>query len=168
MKTRLILSLTVALMLIATLALPAMAVQIGTETAYVTVNSQMDVTVSDEGSDGIRFGSLYAATNNNPDEAQLPGTPSVTISVAGTAVVDLQIKGDDFGAGFAVTNVKYNFSDDYTGAPTMTTSDNTYASSVTPDTTINMWFWIDVPSSGVIADDYESIFTFSATDVTPP
>jgi hypothetical protein len=164
MKMRLMASLAIVVLLIAALTLPATANVLGTKTALVSVNSDISVTIQDGGAANIVFGALDAGTTNNPDTTANATVSSIRLSVAGTSIVDLQVSGTDFGTGFAVSNAKYNTTYSTTGTTSMSTSPTSIGSAVSPGTSVDVWFWIDVPASGVLAGDYNSTFTFEATE----
>jgi hypothetical protein len=165
MKRRLIAALAIALMLVATMSLPAIAANEGTVTASVTVTSYISITITDAGTAGIHFGTLAPGTNDNPDTDANDTTPSINVGVnAGSTVnVDLQLQGTDFGTGFAVTNAKY--STDHAGAKTaLSTSYADFATNIAPGSSVDLWHWLDVPSSGVAAGDYNSTFSYKAIE----
>ncbi len=164
MKMRLMTSLAIAILFIASLALPAAATVLGDKTATVTVNSDISVTIIDGGAENIVFGALDAGSSDNPDTTAGEFTPSITLSVSGTSIVDLQVSGTNFGTGFAVSNAKFNTTYDAGTATAMNTSAVQIADEVNPDTDVEVWFWIDVPGSGVTAGDYSSTFTFEAIE----
>jgi hypothetical protein len=164
MKMRLITSLVIAIFLITTLTLPAAADVLGNKTATVTVNSDISVTIIDGGAENIVFGSLDAGTTNNLDTTASDTIPSITLSVSGTSIVDLQVSGTNFGTGFAVSNAKFNTTFSTTGTIAMSTSPVQIADEVNPSNDVDVWFWLDVPASGVIAGSYSSTFTFEAIE----
>jgi hypothetical protein len=164
MKMRLMTCLVVAVLLIATLSLPAAADVLGAKTATVTVNSDISVTIIDGGAENIVFGALDAGTTNNLDTTASDIVPSITLSVSGTSIVDLQVSGTDFGTGFAASNAKFNTTFSTTGTTAMSTSAVQIADEVIPGNDVDVWFWIDVPASGVTAGSYNSTFTFEAIE----
>jgi hypothetical protein len=164
MKMRLTACLAIAILMIATLTLPAAADVLGTSTATVTVNSDISVTIIDGGAANIVFGALDAGTTDNLDTTANATTPSITLSVSGTSVVDLQVSGTDFGTGFAVSNAKFNTTYSTTGTTAMNTSAVQIADEVIPGNDVDVWFWLDVPASGVTAGSYNSTFTFEAIE----
>jgi len=164
MKMRLMTCLVIAMLVIATLTLPAAAEVLGTKVASVSVNSDISVTIIDGGAANIVFGALDAGSSNNPDTTASALVPSITLSVIGTSVVDLQVSGTDFGTGFAVSNAKFNTTFSTTGTTAMNTSAVQIANEVNPGTDVDLWFWIDVPASGVIAGSYNSTFSFEAIE----
>jgi hypothetical protein len=163
MKRRIIVSLAIALLLIATLALPVAAADEGSVDAFVTVTSYISITITDAGTAGIHFGSLAPGTSDNPDTDAYDIMPSANITVdsGSTVSVDLQIRGNDFNAStFPVSNAKY--SNTYSGAKTaMSTSYADFALDVAPGESAGVWHWLDVPASGVVGD-YDSIFSYKA------
>jgi hypothetical protein len=170
MKTRLILSLAVALMLIATLALPAVALDYGEQDAYVHINSSISITVTDAAvaESGIDFGDVNPGDPDVEDTGIDATTPSANVTVeSGTTVdVDLSVRGTDFGSsGLTIGSVKFNITfDPSSGTTQMGTSDQVFANSVSPGDTESIWFWLDVPSTGVTAGSYQSTFTFTASE----
>jgi hypothetical protein len=164
MKMRLTACLAIAILMIATLTLPAAADVLGTSTATVTVNSDISVTITDGGAANIVFGALDAGTTDNLDTTANETTPSITLSVSGTSIVDLQVSGTNFGTGFAVSNAKFNTTYSTTGTTAMNTSAVQIADEVIPGNDVDVWFWLDVPASGVTAGAYNSTFTFEAIE----
>jgi hypothetical protein len=164
MKMRLMTCLVVAVLLIATLSLPAAANVLGTKTATVNVNSNISVTIIDGGAANIVFGALDAGTTNNLDTTANVTVPSIKLTVSGTSIVDLQVSGTDFGTGFAVSNAKFNTIFSTTETTAMSTSAVQIADEVIPGNDVDVWFWLDVPASGVTAGSYNSTFTFEAIE----
>ena len=163
MKRRLIFTLALALLLVATLSLPAIAADSGDVTASVTVNSVISITITDAGAAGIQFGSLSTGATDAPDAGANVTTASIVVNVASetTVNVDLQIKGTDFGTGFTVTNAKYSLT--YAGAKVaLSTSYTEFADNIAPSGAATLWHWLDVPSSGVTAGLYNSTFSYKA------
>ncbi len=160
MKRRLFTSLAVALILVATLSLPAIAADSGDVTASVTVTSVISITITDAGTAGIHFGSLAPGTNNSTDLDSDVSHPSIIVTNNGNSDVTLQIKGTDFGSGFPVTNAKY--SQTYDGATeTSVTASYATVGTIVPTGAINMWFWLYVPS-GVTAGTYNNTISVKA------
>jgi hypothetical protein len=164
MKMRIMASLAIAMLLIITLTLPATADVLGTKTASVSVNSDINVTIQDGGAPNIVFGALDAGSTNNLDTTANSTTASIRLSISGTSVVDLRVSGTDFGTGFAVSNAKFNTTYSTTGTTAMSTSAVLIANEVNPGNNVDVWFWLDVPASGVIAGNYSSSFTFEAIE----
>jgi len=164
MKMGLVTSLVIALILIATLPLPAVAEVLGARTASVSVNSDISVTITDGGAANIVFGALDAGATNILDTTANITTPSISLSIAGTSIVDLQVSGTNFGTGFTVSNAKYNTTYSTTGTTAMSTTATTFADEVNPGNTVDLWFWLDVPPTGVLAGSYSSTFTFEAIE----
>jgi hypothetical protein len=134
-------------------------------TVDITVGTDIiiSITITDAGPSGIHFGSLNPGTSNNPDMDANGTIPSIIITVDnGTNVnVDLQIRGTDFETGFTVGNAKYSTS--YGGPKTaISTTYVIFASNVTPGGNASIWHWLDVPSTGVTAGTYSSIFSYRA------
>ena len=164
MKMRLMTCLVIAMLLIATLSLPAVADPLGSRTASVSVNSNISVTITDGGAANIVFGALDAGATNILDTTANDTVSSIRISVSGTSVVDLQVSGTNFGTGFAVSQAKFNTTYSTTGTTAMSTSPVQIANEVSPGSNVDVWFWIDVPASGVIAGSYSSTFSFEAIE----
>ncbi len=175
MKARLIASLVVAMMLVAVVAVPAMAVS-DTVPASVTVSEYISFTVTDydsdtvggPGGDGLTFGSLDPGTEDNPEGAQTLATPTaaVNVRVAAETNVDcnIEVKGTDFtGAGtIAINNAKWDLDSVVTGATAMSTM---YANIMTSTAGVleeeDVWHWLSIPS-GQAAGSYSSTFTYQA------
>jgi len=148
--------------------------------ASVTVNSFVDISLTDAGAAGFAFGSDDPGTSNNKEAAQTDGVASVlsaaTVTREATSNVDvfIRLKGEDFTTGgdtIAVSNVKYDDDGEHTeGSETnlpvtdMTTtypgSAYTTLTSASPD--LKVWFWLDIPS-GQAAGSYTSTFSFDGT-----
>ena len=166
MKTRIFTSLAIALLLIATLVMPAVATEYAPITASVTISSEIGVLITDTSGGGFVFGSRSAGATNILDTHAAAGTPSVTISVTGTSIVDLQVKGTDFGTGFPIESLKYYNSFvvgsaiDVTDTYTLVNGGN----EVEQPAVVSLWFWLDVPASGVTAGAYSANITFQAIE----
>ena len=165
MKKRLIFTMALALLLVATLALPVIAATEQEVPASVTVSQFMSITITDAGTAGINFGSLSTGTSNNPDTDANDTTPSITVGVdTGSVNVDLKIKGTDFVSGgnsFGVANGKYSLT--YAGAKVaLSTTYATFATDVPATGAATLWHWLDVPVSGVAAGAYSSNFSYQA------
>jgi hypothetical protein len=157
MKKRLILSLAIALLMIGTLALPAIAATAPPVTASVHVNSTISITIIDAPTDGIHFGNLDPGTTDNPDLDASDTTPSIIVENSGNEPADVQISGTDFGTGFDVTNAKYSLT--YAGAKVAMSTSNATVQSLAAGANVTIWHWLDVPS-GVAAGDYSSTFSY--------
>ena len=157
---KVLISLTVALMLVMLMAAPAMAVE-QTKTASVTVNSYISFTVTDNGAAGVNFGSLDPGATDQPESAQsaIEGALQLTVGSETNQDVTISLKGTDFSDGIntmLVSNVKYD--DDNSpnegGSDTGKTEgamSTTYASwygvnAGSGDTT-ECYHWISIPSA---------------------
>jgi hypothetical protein len=164
MKARLIVSLVIALMLVAVLAAPAMAVE-ATKSATVTVTEYIDFTITDYAPTGLQFGSLAPGTSNNPEV----NAPAVTLVVGADTNVNcnIQIKGSanfDDGSGhtFAIGNAKWDKDSDVSGATVMTTSyANVDTSTAGAAKNVDVWHWLSIPS-GQYAATYNATFYYQA------
>lgn len=165
MKARLIVSLVIALVLVAVLAAPAMAVE-QTAPASVTVNEFISITLEDPGDAGINFGNVNppaTGTTTYGDVAQSDGTPAVGVTVdTGTNVdVDISIKGALTSGTLTLSNWKYSLT--FAGAKTSIpaaygTADYT---NVTADTTESYYHWVDIPA-GTAAGSHQITVTYKA------
>ncbi len=165
MKTRIFTSLAIALLLIAMMVTPAVADSSGTLGATVTLNSDIDMTITDGGGGGIAFGNVDLGAQDVLDTTTSSGSiASVTINVVASTVgnVDLFVSGTDFDLNFPVSAAKYDDSYPAVSTTDMSTSDTEFASDIAESGSASLWFWLDVPSSGVNAQLYSSTFTFSA------
>jgi len=146
--------------------------------ASVNVNEFLDTTVTDKGSTGFSFGNLDPGTTNNKETAQTDGSgstsPAVEVTNEATSNVDanMSFKGTNFvGAGtIPINNAKYDDdgavdepSDSGAQNQTRLATDypgNAYAT-LSPGNSIDIWFWLDVPTSQA-AGSYSSTFTFQS------
>jgi len=151
--------------------------------ASVTVNTFVDITLTDTAGGGFIFGSLDPGTTNNKEAAQTDGntstTGAATITRETTSNVDvlIRLKGDDFTVGsdtLAVTNVDYDDdggvdqgvdSGTYTQETLSTTypsgagTNDPWATLTSGSPTVKVWFWLDVPTAQA-AGSYSSTFAF--------
>jgi hypothetical protein len=146
MKKRLILSLAIALLLIATLALPAVAQDEESITGTVTVGEIISITLTG----GIDFGDVTPPVTDNGTEGQIDGSPAVTISVdVGTNVnVDIGIMGALDVSSITLDNWKYSttFSGTKISIPAAYSVTPVY-SDVTAGTAEPFYHWITVPDT---------------------
>lgn len=161
MKSRLIVSLAIALMLVAVSALPTMAVEYQ-ETATVTVTEYINFTITDYSPDGLQFGSLDPGDTDQPEANE----PAVTLTVGSETNVNcnIQVKGTDFGGAgtIGITNAKWDDDSDVSGATPMTTTYVTIDSSTAGVAkTVDVWHWLSIPG-GQAAGSYSSIFYYQA------
>jgi len=152
--------------------------------ASVTVNTFVDITLTDAGTGGFAFGNLNPDTQNNKEADQTDGAASIlsaaTVTRQATSNVDVlvRLKGSTFvnnGDTLPITNVDYDDDGevDVTGAgeigltqetlqttyPSTAGTDNPWATLTGASTTVKIWFWLDVPS-GQAAGSYTSTFSF--------
>lgn len=168
MKAKLIVSLVIAMMLVAVLAAPAMAVS-DTVPASVTVSEYISFTVTDNGAAGLQFGSLDPGTTNEPEAAQ-NGTGAVTLTVAAETNVgcDIQVKATDFTYStytIAITYAKYGITSTLGTATAFAAADTYYTldtSTALAAKTVDVWHWLSIPSVQE-AGSYSSTFTYQAT-----
>lgn len=165
MKKRILISLALALSLVAVLAVPAMAAT--EKTASVGVNEYISFTVIDPDPTGINFGSLNPGTTDNP-EAQQGTAGAVTLTVNAETNVDcnIQTKGSgDFTDGthtIALSNAKWDKDNAVTGATTMTTTYATIDTSTAGTAkSVDVWHWLTIPG-GQYATTYTTTFYYQA------
>jgi hypothetical protein len=167
-KRNLFISLACALVLVAIMAAPVMAVE-GTETASVTINTYISATITDAGDPGINFGALNPGATNSPEAAQ-DGTGAINITVAAETNVacKIGIKGSgDFSDGgtnsFALGSATWDTDNLPAGATAMTTSYAQIGTDTTPGTerSQEVWHWISIPA-GQTAASYTATFYYKA------
>jgi hypothetical protein len=166
-KTNLLISLACALVLVATMAAPAMALE-QTQPASVTVNTYISATITDAGAAGINFGALNPGTTNNPEAAQNGlGAINITVAAETNVVCKIGIKGDDpFSDGgsnsFALSNAQWKTSNTPPGT-SMTTSYAQIGTDTTPGTARSqeVWHWINIPANQAPAV-YTTTFYYKA------
>lgn len=166
MKARLIAGLVVALMLVVTMAVPAMAVEVG-KGATVTVNEWINFTVTDPGDSGLNWGDLNPGETDQPEVAQ-NSSGAVTLKVAAETNVNcnIQVKGTDFtgtpSGTITIDNAKWDTDSGVSGATTMSTTYATITTSTAGTLTEqDVWHWLTIPSAQV-AGSYSSTFTYQA------
>ena len=166
---RLLISLAIVTVLIATIVMPATAEVVGTD-AYVTVTEFISVSIADVNSDGVRFGELAQGATDQPDVAQSTGddlTPAVTITIAGTTNVncDINIKGTDFHTTIPISNAKWALRHDDPKTP-MDTDYDSMATDVTPGTAVGVWHFLTIPGTAA-GGDHSSTFTYEVVASSP-
>ena len=107
---KLLISVSLALMLVSIMAIPAMAAEQSVG-ASVEVNEVISATITDNGDTGLIFGSMSQSETDKAEAAQ-NGVGAVTIVVAAETNVncDIEVKATDFtgtGSTLAITNAKY-------------------------------------------------------------
>jgi hypothetical protein len=164
MKMKLMTSLAIALVLIATLSLPAVALTEGSSEASLNILSLISITIEDTSPAGIHFGDVNLGANDIIDKDANSTTPSIIIRNDGSDNVTVQIKGTDFGTGFPVTYASYATS--YGGAQTpMSITYTTFKTDLIPGDFVSLWHYLDVPDTGVAAGEYSSTFNYKT--ITP-
>jgi hypothetical protein len=164
-KKRILISLALALSLVAVLAVPAMAAT--EKTASVTVNEYISFTVTDAGAAGINFGSLDQATTDNPEVAQgVAGAVTLTVAAETNVDCNIQTKGSgDFSDGthtMALSNAKWDKDSAVAGATLMTTSYATIDTSTAGTAkSVDVWHWLTIPA-GQHAATYTTTFYYQA------
>lgn len=162
MKKRLITTLALVLILMATLSIPALADPTGEvgKTATVTVTTYKSVTVTDNGATGLSFGSLTPGTVKQAEAA----SPSLTIAAAAenNGNVAVSIKGTDFaGTGHTLTigNAFWNISSNPATATAMSTVYASVTTTLAAGTSVSIYHWLSIPAAQA-ADTYTSTFTY--------
>ena len=148
---KLLISLAVVGVLVGLMAAPVMAEDVGEvgKTASVTVNAYKSVTVTDNGSPGLDFGSLTPGTEDEPEAA----SPSLTIAAAvennGNVAVSIS---------FDIENATWNTSDETGSDQDML---ETYApvGTLPASTSLSIYHWLSIPG-GQAAASYTSTFTY--------
>jgi hypothetical protein len=154
---KIIISAVLALMLVAVLAVPAMGDDI---TASVTVTEYASVTVTDNGTAGLSFGSMTPGQDMKAEAA----SPSVTVTAAAENNIDLDIKvsGTDFSDGgsnsFSIGNAYYNTASDSGSASAMSTTPAT-VDTLSAGEHVDIYHWLSVPEEQAAAT-YDSTFTY--------
>jgi subtilisin family serine protease len=122
-------------------------------------------TVTDYGSDGIKFGSLDPGMIDRPADQNPPTQGAVTLAVYANVPIKVQLKSDNFtspGGIIDIGNVKYNSSNTTSGARIMTTSYVTwYTVPAYTNNTTECYDWISIPA-GQRSDNYTSTFYYQA------
>ena len=164
MKKRAISILAIAALLVASVSIPCIAAEDATLPASVTVSEYISITITDNGTAGINFGTLDPGTYDNPEieSNSVNASLRITVDAESNINVDLQISGTDFGGTFTVDNAKYSTTIDGT-KEAMSTVDTTIvgADDMAPGEYVNIWHWLDVPAS-LPAGTYGSTFSYKA------
>lgn len=123
-------------------------------------------TVTDYGSDGVKFGAMNPGMENQPAD-QTPTQGAVTLIVGSETSVNcnIQLKGTNFTSGantIAIGNAKWDTDSDVDGATAMST---TYATITTSTAGVlteqDVWHWLSIPP-GQAPGTYTSTFYYQA------
>ena len=160
---RVLISLAIVTMLIATIVMPAMAVEVGKD-AVVTVTEVLDISITDTGDDGIQFGTLDPDTSDNPDVDQSMAnddTPAIAITInTGTNVnCDINIKGTDFHSTIPITGASWALRHDEDPLHAMATTYGSVATDIAPENTVGIWHFLTIPSDAA-GGEHHSTFTY--------
>ena len=166
---RVLISLAIVTVLIATIVMPATAEEYGKD-AVVTVTEVLDISIADAGDEGVQFGTLDPDTSDNPDVAQSMGddsTPAIAITInTGTNVnCDINIKGTDFHTTIPISNAKWALRHDDPKTP-MDTDYDSMATDVTPGTAVGVWHFLTIPGTAA-GGDHSSTFTYEVVASSP-
>ena len=148
MKRRIIIALGMALILVATMSLPAIAAVVEQPvTASVTVGETMSITLTDAGTAGINFGSQAPPVTGAGDVSQNSTTPAIKVVVAPetNVQVDIGIKGVLASGTLALTNWKYSTTFGGAQLSIPATYTKIYGP-VNASSESDVFHWIDVPT----------------------
>ena len=165
MKKRAVSILAIAALLVASVSIPCIADEDATLPASVTVSEYISITITDNGTAGINFGTLDPGTYDNLeiDSNSVNASLRITVDADSNTNVDLQISGTDFiPVSFTVDNAKYSTTIGGTKVA-MSTANTTIvgADDMAPGEYVNIWHWLDVPAS-LSAGTYGSTFSYKA------
>lgn len=143
------------------------------ETASVTVNEVISFTVTDNGSDGINFGSVNAGAGQAGEAAQSASNGAVTLIVGAETNTDLSVEvagsgdfadgsGGTIALGQALWNTEYMPDDTRMMS---TTYQQVGQSTAGNASTIQVWHWLGVPSTAT-SGTYTTTFYYRV-DNTP-
>ena len=155
-----ILGCIIALVLVATITIPAMA-ETSDLTASVTVTEFASVTITDNGAAGLSFGNLEPGTVMQAETS----SPSVTVTAAAENNVDMNItiSGIDFSDGgtnsFGIGNAYWNDSNE-TGTATAMSTTAAGVAILAAGTSVDIYHWLSIPANQAAAS-YTSTFTYS-------
>ncbi len=140
----------------------------GGELSFTTTTGEViSITIADYGNNDILFGVVNPGESDSPaDWGGSQGAVTITIRAETNVDVSIQLKGTVFSYNtntIDVSNVKYNDSDNLTGASTLT---DTYVPWYTVAQSSNdhitqVYYWISIPA-GKAQGTYESIFSYMA------
>jgi subtilisin family serine protease len=144
--------------------------------AYAAVESVfgeiISFTVTDYGSNGILFGSLYPGdVDQSADWGGPQGTVTLTVGSETNVSVNVRLKGTDFtGPGtIGIGNVKYDLDSDLTGASTLGTDYTLWYTVTQPlasDDVRQGYHWLSIPG-GQTPGAYTSTFYYKAEKSSP-
>lgn len=111
----------------------------------------------------VDFGNLNPGTNDSNALGNSSNQYFITIDPITNVNVDLYKKGTDFiGADtISVSNMKTNTVNDLGSAAIMDTTYNLFESNLSPDTSVNAYYWLSIPS-GKKAGSYNSDISIKA------
>jgi hypothetical protein len=165
MKKRVISIMAIAALLVASIAVPCIADSEYTRTASVEVSEFISITITDNGTAGINFGTVAPGSTDNPDIDSITdnATIRITVNSESNTNVDIQIYGTDFIPGtFTIDNAKYSTTIDGTKYAMSTTNTTIIGGDdIAPGEYVDIWHWLDVPSS-VPAVSHSSTFSYKA------
>ena len=172
MKRRLIASLAIAMMLVATMAMPAMALEqpLG---AGVQVNEVINFTITDPGNPGLRFGAVNADTADNPEVEQgIAGAVTLVIGADTNVSCNLTVRGTHFnqqgGPGqITIDNAHWDTDNLTPGYITMQTYDVLIMGSIPiGGSSLDIWHWLTIPAA-TGGGDYQSMFYYNCINELP-
>ena len=139
-------------------------------TASVTVNTFVDITVTDRGTSGISFSSVDPGANNNNGTQQNSTHGEVNFKVESTTnknPTNVKLKASLFNSSGTTFDGNVTADDDNaidTGSETgsaqiQVATTDTLLKTLAPSSSTEIWYWIDVPSAQAAAS-YTSTFGF--------
>jgi len=167
---RLLISLTIVTVLIATIVMPTTAMEYAKD-ASVTVTEVLDISIADAGADGIQFGTLDPGDTNEPDVDQSMGddtTPALAITInEGTNVsCNVSIKGTDFHGTIPITGASWALRHDEDPLHAMATTYGSVATDIAPENTVGIWHFLTIPSDAA-GGEHHSTFTYEVVGTGP-
>ena len=171
MKRRIIASLVITMMLVATMAMPVMAEEERPFGASVTINEFINFTVTDwTPGAGLDFGDLNPATANASEIAQtaLHGAVTLTVGADTNVSCNITVKGDDFagpGPSIPIGAAVWNTANVTAGGIHMKLTEVPITASTAGVQKVQqLWHWLSIPPSQT-AGDYFSVFTYKAAQL---
>lgn len=140
---KLVISVLTALILVAVLTMPAVAVEEVSTTASVNVGDVISITLAG----GIDFGTVTPPVTRQGTLGQVDGSPSVNITVESETnlIIDIGIKGTLTAGDLALSNWEYSTQFDKSDIAELTTSYVEVYGDKVADDICNFYHWITVP-----------------------
>lgn len=163
---RLIASLVLVGVLTAVTVVPASAAT-SAKTASVTVNTYVNITLTDNGAAGLNWGNLDPGDDKEVEAANPSASIEIAAGAENNADTDINVYGVDFddsgSNNFSINNAFWHTSD----VPASATTMKLVGSKDTVDTlsaseTVDIYHYLSIPN-GQAAADYTSTFTYEST-----